>query len=325
MVSQKPTFPLARVVINLFYSFPKLVLTNILFAIPLSVFFVALWAVSSIEGISYVASVLIRLAVIIPVFPFYAGVAQITARLVKGDKNISVYKNFVVAVKENFLRFLVHGIVIFAAVIFSYLSIRLYASMLAQNSVFLFLMIISIIVSVFFAFMFFYIPSMTVTFDISMKNIYRNSLLMSFGELKKNLTAVFGLFLLFVICSTFLFACMGNAVAIVIVSAVLMIFIVPAVSTFIINSAVYERMYAMIIDNTSESKSIDEKIAKKQKEAVKSSDEAKKINEEFKEKLRKFEIDENADGDEYIYFNGKMIKRSVLIKMKKDAEESELN
>ena len=325
MASQKPTFPLARVFSNLFYSFPKLIFTNVLFAVPLAVFFVTLWAISSIEGIHSIASVLIRLMTIIPVFPFYAGVVQVTAHIVRGNKEIGVFKDFTAAVKENFLRFLIHGVVLFLAVIFSYLSIRLYANMISGNSAFIFLLAISIIVSVFFLFMFFYIPSMTVTFDISMKNIYRNSLLMSFGELKKNLTAVFGLFLLFVIASTFLFACMGNALAIVIVTIVLMVFIIPSVSAFIIHSAVYERMYAMIIDNTEQSKSVDEKIAKKQMEAKQNRADAEKAKKELYEQLKKLEIDENADGEEYIYFNGRMIKRSVLIQMKKEAEESELN
>ena len=30
------------------------------------------------------------------------------------------------------------------------------------------------------------------------------------------------------------------------------------------------------------------------------------------------DVDENADGDEYIYYNGKMVKRSVLLKLKND-------
>ena len=30
------------------------------------------------------------------------------------------------------------------------------------------------------------------------------------------------------------------------------------------------------------------------------------------------EVDESADGDEYIYYNGKMVKRSVLLKLKND-------
>ena len=33
------------------------------------------------------------------------------------------------------------------------------------------------------------------------------------------------------------------------------------------------------------------------------------------------EIDESADGDEFIFYNGKMMKRSYLLKLKKEAEE----
>ena len=300
MANQKPTLPITRVFTNLFYSFPKLVIANMMFGIPLSAFFALFWALSSISGLSPAAVMLIRLLTIIPVFPFYAGVAQVTAHLVKGDKDINVPSEFITAVKENFGRFLIHGIVLFAVVIFSYLSISFYAAMLGNNPALFAPMIVSILFSVFVFFTFFYVPAMTVTFDIPMKSIYKNSFLMSFGELKKNLIAVAGLFFLFIVVSTFLFACMGNAVAIIIVTIVIAVTFVPSVATFLIYSSIYQRMYDMVVDNTAQKKSAD------------------------KRKLKTFEIDENADGDEYLFFEGRMIKRSVLIRMKNEVLESEL-
>lgn len=324
MANEKPILPISRVFGGLFYSFPKLVLTNLLFGVPLAAFCALFWALSSIGGLPPAAVELIRLLAVIPVFPFYAGVVQVCAHLVRGDKDVKVFSHFVTAVKENLARFLVHGIVLFLVIVFSFLSIRFYASQIGDNPAMFAPMIISILVALAFLFMFFYLPSMTVTFDIPMKSIYKNSFLMSFGELKKNLLAVLGLFLLFIIVSTFLFACMGNAVAIIIVSAIMAIAIVPAVATYLIDSAVYERMYAMVVDNTAAVRQVEQKIQDAQQKNAPKKFDSDGIKREFNEKLKSFEIDENADGDEYIFFEGRMIKRSVLLRMKQEVLESEM-
>lgn len=325
MANEKPILPISRVFSGLFYSFPKLVLTNLLFGVPLAALCALFGALSSIPGLPPAAVELIRLLAVIPVFPFYAGVVQVCAHLVRGEKDVNVLAHFTTAVRENFARFLVHGIVLFAAIVFSFLSIRFYASQIGNNPAMFAPMIISILVALAFLFMFFYLPSMTVTFDIPMKSLYKNSFLMSFGELKKNLIALLGLFFLFIIVTTFLFACMGNAVAIIIVSVILAVAIVPAVATYIIDAAVYERMYAMVVDNTAAVKQVEQKLEDaKQKNTPKQFD-SDGIKREFNEKLKSFEIDESADGDEFLFFEGRMIKRSVLIRMKHEVLESEMN
>ena len=83
-------------------------------------------------------------------------------------------------------------------------------------------------------------------------------------------------------------------------------------------------MYYMVIDNTAEIKNIDSKIdeTRKKKEPKKFDSEA--IKNEFNEKLKQFEFDENGDGEEYLFFEGRMIKRSVLLRMKNEVLESEM-
>lgn len=324
MASAKSTLPITQFFLQLFSNFPKLVLTNLLFAVPLAVFSLLFYALSLIPGMPSAAVWLIRLLTVIPVFPFYAGVTQVVAHIIRGE-NLPVVHDFFAAVKENFLRFLCHGVILYMVSVLSYFSISFYINTLGSNSVFFVPLIVSVIVAVFILFMFFYIPSMTVTFDISMKNIYKNSFLMSFGEFKKNLLAAFGLFLLFVISASFLFACMGNRIAIIIVTAVLVLLVLPSVISFVINSAVYQRMYDMVIDNTEQLKNVENRIAEERQKRSPGQHNADTSNNELYEKLRNFEIDENADGDEYIFFEGRMIKRSVLLRMKQEAMESEMS
>ena len=315
MAKENTALPIAEFFGNLFRGFPRLLLTNLLFAVPVAVFFSIFYVINLLSGLN---SIFILMLTVIPVFPFYAGVVQVAAHLAKGEGKVAVLSNFFAGVKENFLRFLVHGAVFYVAVFFTYSSVTLYFRIAQENWVFYALMAFCVLIGIVFLFVFYYIPSMTVTFDLKMKSIYKNSLLMSFGEIKSNLIATFGLFLLFVVCSSVLMCCGGNALAITIATAVLVIFFVPSIAAFIINSAVYKRMYAMIIGRESQSKTAD-------KHGEPSKIENKPSQRELDEELKKLDIDSSADGDEYIYYNGKMVKRSVLLKLQKDANESEMD
>lgn len=316
MAAEKSPIALTNFFSSLFHNFPKLMLTNLLFAVPFALFFGIFWLINTLTGIN---SNFILFLTAIPLFPFFAGVTQVTAHLARGESDISVFANFVSGVKENFLRFLIHGVVFYAAIFFSYYSIVMYSSFGKYNSMFYMLLAVSIIVSVFFLFAFFYIPSMTVTFDISMKNIYKNSALMTFGEIKHNIFAVFGLFVMFLICATVLFCC-SNSIAVIVATIILALFFVPSLMSFIINSAVYKRMYSMVAGNDKEKSLIDKKIENR-KNGKFYDDEPEKPS--IADSFSDVDIDESKDGDEYIYYNGKMIKRSVLLKLKNNSESKE--
>lgn len=312
MSNEKSPVALTTFITSLFHNFPKLLLTNLLFAVPSAVFFGLFWFVNTATGLN---SNFILFLTAIPLFPFYAGVVQVTSHMVRGEKNVDVVHNFISGVKENFLRFLVHGAVFYAAMFFSYYSITMYASFGRFNGMFYILLAISIIISIFFLFSFYYIPPMTVTFDISMKNIYKNSALMTFGEFKHNIIATFGLFVLFLIDATILLCCYVP-IAVIIATIILALFLVPSIMSFIINSAVYKPMYKTIVGGDEKSKEIDKKIENRKNGIFDDNEETSKKN--IAEGFSNIEVDENADGDEYIYYNGKMIKRSVLLKIKND-------
>lgn len=312
MSSEKSSVALTSFISSLFHNFPKLLLTNLIFAVPSAVFFGIFLSINTITGLN---SNFILFLTAIPLFPFYAGVVQVTSHMVRGEENVDVVHNFISGVKENFLRFLVHGAVFYVAMFFSYYSITMYTSFGKVNGVFYIFLAISIIVSIFFLFAFYYIPPMTVTFDISMKNIYKNSALMTFGEFKHNLIATLGLFVLTLLCATILMCCYVP-IAVIIATAVLALFFIPSIMSFIINSAIYKPMYNMIVGNDKKSKEIDKKIENRKNGIFDDTEATPKKN--IAEGFSNIEVDENADGDEYIYYNGKMVKRSVLLKLKND-------
>lgn len=70
-------------------------------------------------------------------------------------------------------------------------------------------------------------------------------------------------------------------------------------------------MYSMIVDRDSKSKTIDKKMENRRKGQFR--DDEEPVAEDYSD----LEIDELADGDEFIFYNGKMMKRSYLLKLKK--------
>ena len=141
---------------------------------------------------------------------------------------------------------------------------------------------------------------------------------MSYGEIKRNLLGLFGLIVLAAISTTFLLACNASAVAVIICTVVLAGLFVTAIAAYIINYAVLKQMYVMITDKSVSAKAIDAKILEAEKKRQKKAE-----LDDFKERLKEFEIDESLSDDEYIYFDGRMMKKSVLAKLKQEALESE--
>lgn len=318
MASQNPkdALPISIVFTNLFRNLPKLILTNLLFAVPLAAFTALFWFLTRLLPVSETYAPFIMLAAVIPVFPFYAGIVKVTAKMAMGEENVAVFSNFFGSVRENFLRFLVHGTVLYFVVLLSYVSFNLYLRLISQNSLFMGPLIITILIILFLIFMFFYVPAMTVTFNIPMRYIYKNSFLMSYGELKHNFIGLLGLVFLSAVCTTVLIACYGSPVAVVVTTVLLVALIIPSVAAFIIHAAVYRQMYQMITGKSTREAAVKGSQVR-ENDSVQS-------NREFMESVRAFELDDSLPDDEYVYFNGKMVKKNVIKKLKREAEESEV-
>ena len=117
------------------------------------------------------------------------------------------------------------------------------------------------------------------------------------------------------LCATVLM-CSFIPALLIILTIIFALFFVPSILSFIINSAIYKNMYSMIVDKDSKSKSIDKKMENRRNGQFNDNEE-----EPDTEDFSGLDLDESADGDEFIFYNGKMMKRSYLIKLKKEAEE----
>lgn len=295
-----------------FTNFGRLMLTNMIFAVPSLLLMSAFYFMSKafFDGRVYIPFFLIC---IIPIYPFYAGVVKVVRNIVRGDESVRVFQTYLSGVKENFLPFLLHGVFISAVSIVSFLSINLYLNMLSQSWIFYALLFFCILVVLFAFFMTFYLPLMTVTFDLPLRYIYKNSLLMSYGEFKNNFFATVSLMVLTAIILT-IFLVAGNSVVLLILMILLWALVVPASYTFLNAFFIYDAMYLMVSGEGKRRFDKDKDEEDKPKPAAPVIDEAD---------FSAIDVSKLKDTDDYIFFNGKMVKQSTLLKMAREKQQND--
>lgn len=286
-----------------FSNFPCILLTNLIFFVP---FGIAIGLCFLLESfVSQSLSILSAFILIVLAFPFYSGVVMVCRNIARGDEKVKVFPTFVKGVKENFLRFALYGVVVALITVLTYYSISVYAKLLSTSWFFYATLFICILIALELLFIFFYIPVMTVTFDLPLKYIIKNSFLMSFGEIKNNFFALLSLAVVLAICFTIVAFC-TQALLVVIVTLLLLALIVPATCQYVISFFVYDDMYGSIAQRSEKSEQIEQAIADAREKG--------KSPQQIVEDYSDVDISSLKDTDDYIFYKGKMIKQSVLLK-----------
>lgn len=287
-----------------FSNFSRILLTNLLFFVPLGLAILVNYLLHRVT--SDVVSNIIALVLVMLVFPLYSGVVLVCRNMARGDSDVKVFKPFIKAVRDNYPRFLLFGFIITSVTAFTYFSISVYSKLLSTSWVFYATLVICILIAIEILFIFFYLPIMTVTFDLSLKHIFKNSFLMSFGEIKNNFFALVSLAVVIAIGFTFTALC-TNAYLLVVVTLLLLALIMPASCQFVISFFVYDDMYGSIADPTSKAQQITDAIADAKE---KRNNPTSVVEEDYSD----VDISTLKDVDDYIFYKGKMIKQSVLLK-----------
>lgn len=287
-----------------FRNLHKIILTNILITVPFAVVGGLLYFISTSFG-DTISTVVTPLCIII-CYPLNAGVVKVTKNLACGEEKISVFKTFTDAVLNNYKQFFVHGIVLYLFFTIGIFTFSFYINTaLAIGGVMLVLLISVILIALWFMFMFFYVPLMTVTYDLSIKDIYKNSALMAIGEIKVNLVALFAILILTAICTTPIILSGGLVWLLVTITFVMMGGFFPASYTYISTYFVQRNMTLLLSGNGDKihsTKNAEERLARLRK---KNEDELDDLD---------IEKVKNSQ-EEYIFHNGKMMKRTVLLEI----------
>lgn len=288
-----------------FSNFPRIMLTNLVFFVPLFVALSAYYFILSMDNLLLSVFSLIPLMTL--VFPFFAGVVMVCRNIARGDEDVKVFSTFFKGVKENFKKYLLYGFLISLVSVFSYFSISIYAKMLSQSWLFYVAMFVCILIDLAVLFIFFYVPLMTVTFDLSLKHIFKNSFLMSFGELKNNLFALLSLVVVFAVCFT-LVAFATQELVVIIITLLILALLLPATSQYAVSFYVYDDMYGSVAKREEKSKNLDTMIA--DAKAKKNGESVVVDNTDYSD----VDITTLKDTDNFIFYNGKMIKQSELLR-----------
>lgn len=320
MVEEKKKSALEKFVSTYFSNLGKLALVNLIFAVPACVAVAACYLICRYL-VPQATTFILPLSIIFA-SPFFAGVVVLCRSILFDSDTDNLLKRFMSAVKENFKAFIIHGVITYVAVVGCYHGILIY-NQLAKAMGFLYVMlIISVLLALFVLFFLYSIYMMSAFFDLGIKNVYKNGLLMTFGELKNNFLATFGMvgYLLVVSLPVMLFLALAylwgpvpTAIVIAVYVIAAFVFLVPSGLTSIMVYVIYPDMKRVISGearNTIEAMRKEEEIMAEIK-AEESADDTIDISIE--------DLEKNAD--EYIFYKGKMMKKSALISKLKESED----
>lgn len=280
-----------------------LFISNLLFAAPLVLIQLVLWAVSAYLFPLNIFVILLPIALL---FPLYGGITQVT-KDIAADRPVRPIKTFIKGIKENFKQMLVFGILFYFAVVMDYFALIFYYSAGTVNWVFFIVFALSIFILIFLLFMFYYVPIITVSIKLNIRSILKDAALMSVYELPTNLVITFFLAAFVAVIST-LFFLISDFLISIIVFSILCLAIIPIAISLIINALTYPKIEKMLFKNKDEVKDNAEKKP------------AKSTAEELSDITVTEEMLNSKD--DYIFINGRMIKREALEKYRRNNIEN---
>lgn len=274
-------------------NFKTLVLTNLLLDIPLVIIAGIIALISYFLGGIYAFIVML----VIPLLaPFSAGVFYIVRNIAKGEK-IKIAEQFKRGIKDNAFQFFLQGLIHYFVFSGFYVAFEFYRNDLS-NPLIISALVASIIVALIYIFMTFNMGMMTVTVKLRSIDIFKNSLLLSFMAIIQNGKTLLALLFIFALIFSIVFLISDMIIAVCVLAA-LMLFILPTLIFLIIGYNSYPAIKDFVIDSKVEKKSQEEK-----KEVI-------------LPQLTAEELEGYAEGDpnEYVYVDGKMVKRATVLKM----------
>jgi uncharacterized membrane protein YesL len=310
MAEERKKLTFENMVSLYFRNLHKIIFANLLFALPFALVGGGIYLLT--KNFGFVISLILTMLTVVICYPLQAGVSKVT-RDIAQEKKVNVFTNFVDAVVNNYKQFLVHSIVLYFILTIGIFSFTFYTRMArAIGGSMVVLLVAMILIAVWILFMFFYIPLMTVTFDLSVKDIYKNSALMAIGELKTNFVTLFALIILTAICSTPVILSGSSAVLIIAFSVVMLGLIYPASYTYVSGYFIRNNMMLMLTgrgDEVHSTKSAEERL--------------RKLRQENEDELKGLDIEKVLkSNEEYIFHNGKMMKKEAILKI---LEERKVN
>ena len=168
-----------------FFSLSKV---NMLFAIPTIICLVLITFVQSIlpnGPFSFLTNYLLVL-----IFPFLGGPTYVCRNYAR-EEHAFIFSDFVDAVKANWKQFLGNGFISVTLYTLLYIAINYYQSQLSNSWFFYIPFALCVILAILAIFAEFYIPVMIVTFNLKLRQIYKNAFIFAIMGLWRNILILF--------------------------------------------------------------------------------------------------------------------------------------
>ncbi len=170
-----------------FTQLPRLMLAALIFGVILAGF----CSISILAGrLTGMRNIIVSGLGIIPSAVFLPGLVMVVRKYAVEKKFVPVVKTFFEAVRDNYKQFIVHGVVMYAIASCSAFAIIYYGTAAMSSAVYSAVFTIYLLFSLVLLVMLFYLPVMSVTYELRLRDLYKNSLLLVFGTVLKNLAAL---------------------------------------------------------------------------------------------------------------------------------------
>ena len=237
---KKPFFRFWEVYFRKFFDLIKV---NLLFAIPVAivlvlVYFMGAFVMSSVPALSFLS----WLPVIL-LFPFVGGLTFVCRNYAR-EEHAFIVSDFLETVKKNWKAFLLNGIICYVFLVLMVVSINFYFSQVGSNSIMYVPLIICFLLSFLFVCAQFYIPTMIITFDLGLRQIYKNAFIFAILGLWRNLMLL-AILIVFTVAAIIFF--LYQPLLAILVLFLLAVFWIFGFFGFLVNFAVYPMLVKYMI------------------------------------------------------------------------------
>ncbi|WP_143826222.1 DUF624 domain-containing protein [Scatolibacter rhodanostii] len=220
--------------------------------------------------------------------PLVAGLTIVTRNFAR-EEHAFIWSDFIKAIKNNWKYFSLNGILCYVVYVVLSFSITYYYNMLYQGWFFYLPLGLSLVALLLFLFAQYYLPILFVTFNLNFKQAYKNAFIFGALGMGRNilLTLLFG-----AIIALVLFIPVNIEIMLLVLFVIVFLFLFSFVS-FTINFATYPLIKKMMID-------------RKEEEETSSGTEQDSFSD------LEDTPEEEEQSDEYVYLNGRLIKKSDI-------------
>lgn len=278
-----------------FSNFGRLMIVNLFFSVPLAALLGLLYLIAiQGNGVSFLLAFML-----IPLMsPFFAGLTNVCRKLTASGK-VRPVKDFFSGIASNWLFFLINSVFLYIFSMSVWASSQFFRGMEMSIELIAYLVTV-ILTAILFVFVELSAVVMAVSVELKFTEILKNSFVLVIKGLTNHLKTLFSLMFAFCVVSSLLL--LRDPIAIAVILGILMVTILPTFLMYIIVYNSYQTVERLVILPFEQQKknASDNTIDKAQEDALTIED---------LEPLAK------GDPEEYVFINGKTVKRKTILKM----------